>query len=136
MLKFDLKLVPYKISVMQHLKETDIRSRLDFGHWILSRPDSENLTDSIRFSDEAYFHRNNVVNKQKPNFYVEKPLNCEKVTVWAALSSSGIIGSIFFEDSKGHAVTVNSERYLRLMKSKFLPALRRKNVNLDNVWYQ
>jgi hypothetical protein len=25
-LKFDLKLIPYKISVMQHLKETDIRS--------------------------------------------------------------------------------------------------------------
>lgn len=38
-LKFDLKLIPYKISVMQHLKETDIRSRL-FAHKILCRPDS------------------------------------------------------------------------------------------------
>lgn len=48
-LKFDLKLIPYKISVMQHLKETNIRSRLEFAHWILSRPDSENLTDAIWF---------------------------------------------------------------------------------------
>ena len=143
-LKFDLKLIPYKISVMQHLKETDIRSRLEFAHWILSRPDSENLTDAIWFSDEAHFHLNNVVNKQnfrfwgsaKPNFYVEKPHNCEKVTVWAALSSTGIIGPFFFEDTEGEAVTVNSERYLKLMKSKFLPALRRKVVNFDDVWFQ
>lgn len=67
---------------------------------------------------------------------MEKPLNCQKVTVWAALSSRGIIGPFFFEDTEGDTVTVNSERYLKLMKSKFLPALRRKVVNLDNVWFQ
>lgn len=68
-LKFDLKLISYKISVMQHLKETDIISRLEFAHWILSRPDSENLTDAKWFSDEAHFHFNNVVNKQNFRFW-------------------------------------------------------------------
>jgi hypothetical protein len=63
-------------------------------------------------------------------------LNCEKVTVWAALSSRGIIGPLFFKDTEGKAVTVNSERYLKLMKCKFLPALRRKVENLDDVWFQ
>ncbi len=32
MLKYDLKLTPYKISIMQHLKETDISSRIEFAH--------------------------------------------------------------------------------------------------------
>lgn len=31
----------------------------------------------------------------KPDFYAERPLHCQKVTVWAALSSTGIIGPFF-----------------------------------------
>ena len=37
MLKYGLKLVPYKISIMQHLKPTDIASRLSFAKWMNSR---------------------------------------------------------------------------------------------------
>lgn len=66
--------------------------------------------------------------RQNPIFMWKKPLNCEKVTVWAALSSTGNIGPFFFEDTEGKAVTINSELYLKLMKSKFLRNLRRKVV--------
>ena len=31
MLRFDLKYFPYSISVMQHLKESDIESRIEFA---------------------------------------------------------------------------------------------------------
>lgn len=142
MLKFDLKLTPYKISIMQHLKQSDIDSRLDFAHWVLEK--SASFPGCIWFSDEAHFYLNNAVNKQnfrfwgtdKPNMYAEKPLHGEKVTVWAALSSSGIIGPFFFQDSEHNTVTVNSERYLRLLKTKFLPALTRKERNLNSVWFQ
>ena len=54
------KSIPYMISVKQHLKETEIRSRFEFAHRISISPDSENLTDAC-FSDEANFHFNNVV---------------------------------------------------------------------------
>ena len=34
MLRFDLKLTLYTISVTQHFKDSDIESRLHFSHWM------------------------------------------------------------------------------------------------------
>ena len=59
----------------------------------------------------------------KPNMYLEKHLYSKHVTVWAALSSQGIIGPLVFEDVNGETATVNTERYLKLLKTKWLPAL-------------
>lgn len=142
MLKFDLKLTPYKISIMQHLKPSDIASRLNFASWAEQR--NEGFWNNVWFSDEAHFYLNTEVNKQnirfwgsqKPNIYIEKPIHSEKVTAWAALSSSGIIGPFFFEDSDGNATSVNSSSYLDLIRRKFIPALRRKGVNINQIWYQ
>lgn len=128
-LRIDLCLTAYKISIMQHLKPTDIKSRLDFAMWIERQ--SQELVDTIWFSDEAHFYLTASVNKEnmrfwgseKPKFYEEKHLHADKITVWAAISSTGIIGPYFFEDPDGECVSVNAERYLNLLKSKFLPAL-------------
>lgn len=39
----------------------------------------------------------------KPDFYEERPLRSQKVPVWTALSSAGIVGSFFYEeDGKNH----------------------------------
>lgn len=119
-LKYDLKFTPYKISIMQHLKDTVI--------W---------------FSDEAHFTLDGHVNKQnmrfwgtsKPDFYAERPLHSSKITVWAALSSTGIIGPFFYEED-GETTTVTSQRYLTILKTKFLPKLRRRYVEMNNVWFQ
>ena len=86
MLKYDLKLTPYKI--MQHIKPTDIESRLSFARWVT---ENEDIVGQIWFSDDAHFHLNAQVNKknaiflgtEKPESYIEKPLHSEKVTVWA-----------------------------------------------------
>lgn len=141
MLRFDLKLKPYTISIMQHLKPSDIDSRLAFATWMKDRPD---IADNTWFSDEAHFYLNAQVNKrncrfwgtEKPNIYTERSLHSEKVTVWAALSSSGIIGPFFFEDEDGEVETINSSRYLDLLKKKFVPALRRKGMDLNTLWFQ
>ncbi|GFX44322.1 DUF4817 domain-containing protein [Trichonephila clavipes] len=53
----------------------------------------------ILFSDEAHFWLNGYVNKQNcriwseanPQVYVETPLHPEKLTVWCALWSGGIL---------------------------------------------
>lgn len=87
---------------MQHLKDTDISSRLSFAQWMLR---NIGLTDVIWFSDEAHFTLDGHVKKQsmcfrgtsKPDFYAEKPLHNQKITVWAALSSAGIIGPFFIK---------------------------------------
>ncbi len=139
--KFDLNLTPFKIPIMQHLKETDISSRLSFAHWMIS---NTGIVDKLWFSDEAHFYLNAQVNKQncrywgseKPKFCIEKPLHGEKVTAWAALSVDGIVGPFFFEDGEGNVDTVNTDRYLEIMKKKFIPALKRKGVSITDVWFQ
>jgi hypothetical protein len=96
-----LNLFPYSLSIMQHMKETDINSRLEFARWMI---DNVNTIEKIWFSDESHYYLNAAVNKQncrvwskeKPTFYLEKPLHDDKVTVWAAFISTGVIGPFFF----------------------------------------
>ena len=79
-LRFDLKHIPYTISVMQHFKDSDIEIRLHFAHWM---KENDQIADVIWFSDEAHFHLNAHVNKricrfwgsEKPDLYLEKPLH-------------------------------------------------------------
>ena len=73
---------------------------------------------------------------EKPEFYIEKPLHSEKVTVWVALSTRSIIGPFFFEDEDGTVETANQDRYLNTLKNKFLPALRRKGIDINTTWFQ
>lgn len=139
-LKYDLKLVVYKISLMQHLKDADISARLAFAEWVRSHDD---ITDMIWFSDESHFHLDGYMNKQnirywgssKPEFYDERPLHSEKVTVWAAMSSSGLIGPFFYEEN-GECCTVNLECYMNLLQKKFVPELIRRGIRVQTCWFQ
>lgn len=62
------------------------------------------LVGKVWFSDESHFYLHAAVNKknsrvwgiEKPNYYLERPLHSEKVTAWAAMSSTGVIGPFFF----------------------------------------
>ena len=59
-LRCDLNLKPYKLSIMQHLKENDIENRLHFAHWVKTNPAIVNL---LWFSDESHFYLNSAINK-------------------------------------------------------------------------
>lgn len=72
MLKYDLKLKPYSISIMQHLKPTDIASRLSFANWMIA---NNHIVEKIWFSDEAHFHLNAQVNNKTADIGVLKSLN-------------------------------------------------------------
>ena len=52
MLRFDLKLTPYTVSIMQHLKPSDIDYRIQFGRWMIEHDD---IIEHVWFSDEAHF---------------------------------------------------------------------------------
>ena len=90
---------------MQHLEESDIESRIEFARWMKGHLE---IVNKMWFSDEFHFYLNNIVNKQncrfwgteKPNFHYEKPLHDDKITVWVALSSAGVIGPFFFEEKR------------------------------------
>lgn len=83
------------------------------------------LVEQRLFSTEARFYLNGVVNIQNVSFWAvgnlyvihEKVLDALRVTVSAAISSQGIIRSFCFKK------TVNSERYLTMLRNRFVPEL-------------
>ena len=53
------------------------------------------------------------------------------MTVWCALWSEGVVGPYFFENKDGTTVTVNSDRYDRMINDLFLPA-----IVVENMWFK
>lgn len=115
----DLHLKPYKIQEWHKLEFHDYDKRVIFAQWFLSLHSATKF--SLICSDEAYFYLTLPINKQncrnwlqeRPIDGIEVPLNDEKVLVWCALSSEGIIGPYFFEE------TVNQHNYLKMLQSYF-----------------
>ena len=93
------------------------------------------------FSDEAHFHLSGCVNKQNMRYWSaenprqlhQTPLHCQRVTVWCAISSVGIIGPYFFEENE-RAVAVNAARYREMIEEFFLPHL--EEMDVGDVWFQ
>ena len=66
---------------------------------------------------------------EQPHCFTERPLHNEKLTVWCAMSSYGVIVPYVFKD------TLNSQLYPSLLKNKFVPALLNQTANMQNVWF-
>lgn len=86
---------------MQNLKGSDIAMRLKFAPW-MSNNNYDNA-DTVWFTDESHFYLNSPLNKrngrvwgkERHQYWNEKPLHDDKVTVWADLSFAGVIGPFF-----------------------------------------
>lgn len=138
----ELKFHPYKIMITQKLYDRDFEHRRRFCETMLDILYSNN--DVVLFmSDEAHFHLDGYVNKQNcrywaannPREFHQKPLHSAKVTVWCGISKLGIVGPYFFEENNA-TVTVNSERYVNMLRSFLVPKLRELRVNRDRIWFQ
>jgi len=97
------------------------------------------------FRDEANFHLGGPVNKQnmcfwpqaQPHEHQYRPLGAEKVTVWCALGRNDIIGPYWFKHVDRRPVTVNTKRYIEVMRRKFMQALKwKRGVDVDAVIIQ
>jgi len=73
---------------------------------------------------------------ENPRDIHQKPLHSEKVIVWCGVASFGVIGSYFFEDEAGRAVTVNSARYTEMLRTFLEPELQILGVETQNLWFQ
>ena len=68
---------------------------------------------------------------------VQYALSVEKTTVWCAIRRNDIVGPYFFEGDDGQTVAFNSERYIDMLRRRFIPAIRRKRVvDLNTVVFQ
>ena len=119
---------PYKLRVVHALKPIDCQRRVEHANNLLDildhRPD---FLQFLMFSDEAHFELHGHVNNQNfrywdrmrpANFHRSCPLHSPRLTVWAGISKSGIVGPFFFRQ------TANGERYLTMLRNRVLPALR------------
>lgn len=136
----DLHFHPYKIAIVQKLKPQDYAHRQTFSEQMIDLMDDDKV---LVMSDEAHFHLDGFVNKQNfrywsetnPQELHERPLHSAKVTVWCGVTKNYIIGPYFFEEN-GRTVTVNQNRYLRMLDTFFVPELRRKRIALKDILFQ
>lgn len=141
----DLHLYPYRIQIKHKLTDDDMRKRVTMCQWFCDKVDEDpDFLDNVWFSDEAHFLLSGHVNSKNnifwgstlPEYCLQRPLHSIKCTAWVALSKHGIIGPYWFEDGNEHAVTVNTERYLQVLR-KFSAALgRRRGVVREAQWFQ
>ena len=95
-----------------------------------------------RNEDEAHFDLGGHVNKQNcriwgtenPHACIEKPTHPKRVTVWCGFFPKGIIGTFFFENEQGKAVTVNGDRYRALLNEFLFTKIEEENIG--NIWFQ
>ena len=92
----------------------------------------------LAFSDEANFHLDGVMTRhnhrywasQKPAWVTEQSLHSPRTTAWAAISLDRIYGPFFFDES------VNSERYLDMLRDDFWPLLQGNGKEGDLLFMQ
>jgi hypothetical protein len=134
-MKYSLKLFPYKIQFVAKIPDSAINKRLNFSLKMLEiNSVNSSFIDNIWFTDESHFYIDGYINKQnwriwgseKPEVFVEKTAHPKYVTVWCALSSKGLIGPYFFENSEGERQTVNQQNYQSMIKNFFVPQLKEK----------
>ena len=117
---------------MLKLTAIDKERRLQFALWAM---EEEAVLHNTWFTDEAYFHLNGVVNKQNVRFWArelphtlhEKENYGARVNAWIAISTHGIIGPFFFDD------TVTKERYKDMLENSFIPHLSATGLPIHTV---
>ena len=92
----DLGVFPYKIQLGQPLPSNAPERRLNFANELLTRLESGEIDlKKIWFSDECHFWLGGYVNRQnyriwgtqRPELVTVRPLNPQKITVWAAMNA-------------------------------------------------
>ena len=101
------------------------------------------LTD-IWFLDETQFYlsghvswKNNVYwGSDPPDMVLQRPLHSVRCTAWVAMSTHGIIGTFWFEDDSGNALSVNTQRYIEVLK-RFRGSLgTQRELRRETYWFQ
>lgn len=123
-LKKDLSFKAYRYRMHQELRTPDYQRRMDFGNWFLGQHAADpHFEDRIQWTDEAHIHLSGYINSQnaihwgsrRPDDVVTTSLHPTKVTIWCAMSTSGVIGPYFYEDQNQQPLTVNSTRYVAVL---------------------
>ena len=80
------------------------------------------LKQVVALVKNSIFNRHNCTywSQYNPHVILEKEVNVPRITVWAAMSSNGIIGPFFFNAS------VTGKRYLNMLQTYFFPQVQQQ----------
>jgi len=142
----------YKSSYSNSVIIQFIIFRFDFATEMLDLLDGNHgLVDRIWWSDESTFNLNGTVNRhnsyywdeKNPNITIEKKPKSLGLSVWAAISSQGIIGPYFFHSSPQNGIfphfspcNVNGANYLDLLQNFFYPKFQDLPDHEDHLLMQ
>ena len=135
----ELKLHPYIPRLVQCLNDDDHDRRSQFCEIFLSQlADDPLLINKILWTDEACFKLNGHVNRHNavywsdvnPHLTIAQELNLPGVTVWAGITSNGLVGPYFFDG------TVTGERYLNLLNKTVWPVISIRDEITNLIWQQ
>ncbi|XP_076045826.1 uncharacterized protein LOC143028071 [Oratosquilla oratoria] len=99
-LNFCINFHPYKLQIVQQMKENDRQLRLFCQQFMTNINEDNEFLDKLWMSDEDHFNFRGYVNKQNYRYWAdsnpkevhERHLHVRKVTVWCAVSSHVVIG--------------------------------------------
>ena len=143
--KKDLGLTPYKVTIHHQLSEGDQAQRASFARWFSQKCETDPaFLENIWFSDEAHFQLDGCVNTQncriwaneRPDVVLEKPLHSQKITAWCAFSAKGIIGPFWFQQKDGSAATITKERYTKMLDRFWIRLQDKHEKNINVFWFQ
>ena len=133
-----LHMRPYIPRLIHGLLEDDPDRRSQFcEQFVKMCEDNPTFLDEIVWTDEATFKLSGHVNRHNcvywsdtnPQFTITSQLNQPGITVWAGISSDGIVGPQFFDG------TVTGERYLDKLRNVIVPALKQR-PDFNNLYFQ
>ncbi len=138
MLLHKLKYKPYIPRLIHGLIGDDGDRRMQFCELFQNQcTETPDLLDKIVWSDEAQFKLSGHVNRHNCIYWssennhvtIEKQLNQPGITVWAGLSSSGIVGPVFFQGN------VTGAMYLETLQTAVVPILQQRE-DFHKLYFQ
>ena len=119
-------MIPYKLRLLQHLKDNDRSAREDFCTQMQVMLEEDGFDDRLVFSDEATFHVTGKINKHNTRIWgnehshaiQEHVQDSPKVNMFCAISKKCEYVPFFFEGT-----TVNSEAYLAMLQNWLMKLL-------------
>ncbi|GFT26267.1 t-complex protein 1 subunit delta [Nephila pilipes] len=133
----ELELSPYKIQVTQPLNEDHTQIRSEFAQLMLEKLQTGEIdVKKIWFSDVAYFTLDGCLNKQNYRYWgrekleitVVRSLHPKKFLVWCAISSHGVFGPIFIDE------TLSAANYRKFLDEEFIPFLHGHDL-VQGHWF-
>lgn len=131
-----MKRKPYTPRLLQELNDDDPDRRLEAcQHFQQMFENDPRAVDHIIWSDEAIFKLNGQINKHNCVYWnsenlhhtLQKSVNLPGLHVWCGISSDGIIGPYFFNN------TVTGASYLKMLQDWFWPQVADR---ADHIYFQ